>query len=717
MSINNNKQTRQGKAHKNPIYVRGHALKLPEFLVAFTLLLSGCNEAVNPPAVKNQATEASAISAKAKLADWGVDLGGIAKDIKPGDDFYRYVNKGWLDTTKIPQGLPGTDSFTELHLLAEKNVAEIIKELVASQPKTGTAGQRIADFYNSYMDIAGRNQRGMDMLKGELDEILAAKNRSQLAGLVARVGHNPPVSVQVIIDSNNPKRYIAALEQAGLGLPDRDFYLLNKEPFISHRSAYLSYIEGVLTRAGLENSKKRAKAILDFEKKLAQGQWPQTQLRNPVKAYHVMGRRKLQAYAPGFDWGTFLQASGYGQVENFQLKNDSAIVASAALFAKTPIETLRDYVAFQYLNNHAEQLSEPWADAHFDLFSRRLTGIAQQRPLAARAVASVNATLGEEVGRLYVQRYFPEVSKVKTEEMVAYILEAMKEHLQKLDWMDEGTRKEALAKLAKFSVGIGYPSQWHDFSSMLIRKDDLVGNLHQQQIWARKDALAKLNEPVRRWEWSYPPQEVKAAYEPDVNGIVFLAAILQPPFFNPEADPAVNFGAIGAVVGHEIGHGFDDQGSQFDGDGKLRNWWTKASSKNFKAKTDRLVAQYNGYSPVKGIYLNGQLTLGENIGDMSGAAVAYTAYQKYAAAKYPNATAPVLDGYTGYQRFFLGFAQMWRNIATDGRRRTLALIDPHSPGEFRTNGILRNFDPWYEAFGVTENNALFLPKKDRISIW
>jgi endothelin-converting enzyme/putative endopeptidase len=389
----------------------------------------------------------------------------------------------------------------------------------------------------------------------------------------------------------------------------------------------------------------------------------------------------------------------------------------AAAYAKTPLDTLRSYVAFHYLNRHAPLLADDWSDAYFDLFSRRLMGIAEQRPLEKCALKIVNEKFGEELGKLYVARYFPPESMTKTQEMVAYILQSMQERLEKLDWMDEPTRKEALAKLASFRVLVGYPTQWHDHSSVNIRRDDLVGNMDRLAQWQQADDRAKLAEPVRTWELGSHPQDVDAYYSKDSNQIAFFAAILQPPFFNPDADPAVNFGAIGVVVGHEIGHGFDDQGSQYDGSGKMRNWWTDASRKQFELRAQRLVNQYNTYSPLPGVKVNGQLTLGENIGDLGGISMAYSAYQKYIAAKYPNAAPPVIDGFTGNQRFFLGFAQLWRQIKTDDTMRNQILTDPHSPGEFRANGVVRNFDPWYAAFDVKESNALFLPKADRVSIW
>ena len=689
----------------------------PVLAMATLLFLSVCGNANSEPGKSwTEATPAPAPTS-AQASHWGVEVNHIAKDVKPGDDFYRYVNKGWLDTAKIPQGFSGIESFTELALSTEKQVNGIIKEAVAKNAAHGTPEQQVADLYVSYVDIQRRNQRGFESLKGGLNDIKATKDRAEIASLMGRAGFYSPFLVFPTIDAKNPQRYILELDQSGLGLPNRDYYLNQKEPFIGHRSAYLSYIKGVFQRAGIDNAGQRAKAILDVETQIAKQQWSLTQLRDPVKTYHAMSVDQLRTYAAGFDWTGFLKESGYGEVATLQLSSDTAIKGIAAVFAKTPVDTLRDYVAFHYLNNYAPMLSEEWENASFDLFSRRLEGIAQQRSLEDRAVQFVSASLGEEIGKLYVERYFPPESKAKTEEMIGFILQSMKAHLEQLDWMDEPTRKEALAKLASFGVQVGYPSQYHDYSAVNIAKDDLIGNVHQLQNWYRNDARAKLNEPVRKWEWGHQPQEVNAYYAPDMNQIVFLAAILHPPFFDPNADPAVNFGAIGAVIGHEIGHGFDDQGSQYDGTGKLRNWWTKQSSKRFKEKTNRLVAQYNNYSPIAGVRLNGQLTLGENIGDMGGVSLAFGAYQKYAAAKYPNGTPPVLDGFTGNQRFFLGYAQVWRSLMTDDRARLSALTDPHSPGEFRTNGIVRNFDPWYEAFGVSETNTLFLPKPKRISIW
>ena len=688
--------------------------------VSAILLLNGCNGITKPAATTPQSSEIPATSkqvVKAEMGSWGVETQYIAKDIRPGDDFYRYVNKGWLDTTKIPQGLPGIDSFSELGQKTDKKIAGIIQEALANQAAIGTPEQQIADFYTSYVDIKGRNARGFDTLKSGLAETLQIHDRSGIAERMGRVGYFSLFKTKITINVNDPQHYIVEMDQSGLGMPGTDYYLEKKQPYIGHRSAYQAYIEGVFNRAGIANAKFRAKAVLDFEAKIAKLHWSVEQRRNPVKNNHVMSKDELVSFAPGFDWKSFLNANGYEGGDYLKVCSDTAIKSLAALFQKTPVGTLRDYVAFHYLNNYAPLMSDEWSDAHFDFFSRRLHGIEQPSPLEERAVKWMNENFGEPIGKLYVQRYFSSESKAKAEEMIGFIMQSMKQHLEQQDWMDEPTRQAALSKLASFKVKTGYPEHWHDYSTLRISKDDLVTNVMQLNQWQRLDDQAKLKGSLRPGDWPIQPQEVNADYAPERNRIVFPAGILQAPFFDPNADPAVNFGSIGVVIGHEIGHGFDDQGSQSDGEGKLRNWWTKTAAKNFKAKTDRLVAQYNAYVPMEGLHVNGQLTLGENIGDMSGVAVAYTAYQKYVAAKYPNATPPVLDGYTGNQRFFLGFAQIWRNHWADEILRMIVLTNEHSPGEYRVNGVLTNFTPWYEAYGVKENDALYLSQKNRITIW
>lgn len=649
---------------------------------------------------------------------WGVETGYIAADVAPGDDFYLHVNKGWLESASIPAGFPMTGAFVHLMLRTEEQLQAIIDELRAGKAEAGTPARQIADLHASFTDMARRNALGSRMLQDEVSAVLVAPDRRDLARRMGDFGHSALVSLDVTPDPGQPQRYILSLEQSGLGLPGRDYYLKDGEPYAGMRAAYLAYIEGVFARGGVADGKRRAAAVLAFETALARSHWTPEQQRDAVRNRHPMSLSGLARHAPGFDWAAFLDQAGFAGVRRVDVHTDSAIRAMAAVFSRTPLDTLRAYVAFHYLDNHAPLLSEAWADAHFDLHSRRLAGIAEQRPLDKRALDFVNQLLAEPLGKLYAERYFPPESKAAADKLVKFLRLAFRERLARVDWMDPATRREAVAKLDAITTKIGYPDQWHDYSSMSIRPDDLVGNLRSYQRWARDDARAKLKEPVRKWEWDPTgmPQVINAYYNPTGAEIVFPAAILQPPFFDPKADPAVNFGAIGMVIGHEMGHGFDDQGSRYDGTGALRNWWGKAARKNFEARASRLVAQYDGYSPLPGLKVSGQLTLGENIGDLGGMMVAWSGYRKLVDAEFQG-QAPVIDGYTGPQRFFLGYGQLWRSLYTDGFLRQATLTDPHSPGEFRVNGVLRNFDPWYEAFGVTPQNRLYLPPEARVRIW
>jgi putative endopeptidase len=679
------------------------------FITGMILFLSSCTQ--------NQSSKDDTTKpALAKLGKWGVETQYIDKNIRPGDDFYRYVNKGWLDTAKIPTGLPGIEAFTGVALHTEDQVKTIIEDLKTEKAEPGTPAQQISDLHASFINIERRNALGMSMLKDDLAGILKAEDHEEISQLMGRIGYPALFDAGVVTDPGNPARYIFLIHQGGLGLPGRDFYLKSDEPFVSLRAHYAEYIEGVLNRAGVDAAKQKASDILAFEKAVAEHQWTPEQDRDAVSNYHVMSREELAAYAPGFVWRAYFKEIGFERPDKLQVSNDTAIKAMAALFASTPAETLRSYMAYHYLDSHASLLSEEWVDAKFDMFSRKLAGIAEQRPLDVRAVQFLNERLGEEVGKLYVERFFPAESKAEMEKLVSFLRQAFHDRLTNNDWMDDATREEALAKLDSFTVKIGYPDKWHDYSSVTISADDLVGNVYQLVRWHQNDDMARLDEPVRTWEWVTTPQTVNAFYLPTGNQVIFPAAVLQPPFFDPNADPAVNFGAIGMVIGHELGHGFDDQGSRYDGTGALRNWWRESSRENFEEKAKRLVAQYNQYSPVEGLNVNGQLTLGENIGDMGGIAIAYTAYQKYSAVEY-GGKPPVLDGFTGNQRFFLGYAQLWRNIMTDDFLRQLVLTNAHSPGEFRVNGIVRNFDPWYEAFGANKESKLYLPEDERVSIW
>jgi endothelin-converting enzyme/putative endopeptidase len=430
--------------------------------------------------------------------------------------------------------------------------------------------------------------------------------------------------------------------------------------------------------------------------------------------YHLMTVDELTRYAPGFAWKPFLDAKGFGAQSELIVETDTAVAKLASLFADTPVETWRSYLAFHTIDSLAEYLSPDWQQAHFDFYSGRLQGIKQRRPLKDRAIGHVSDYLGEPLGHAYVDRYFPPEYRTQMERLVANLRAAFRNRLEKNDWMDEPTRKEALAKLDGITSHIGYPDRWRDYSALRLDPTDLVGNAKAIAAFEDADSLAALKETRRDWQWSYSPQTVNAGYAPDLNSITFPAAILQPPFFDPNADPAVNYGAIGAVIGHELGHAFDDQGSQSDADGLLRNWWSDASRREFDKRVKVLVDQFDAYVPVEGMHVNGALTLGENIGDLGGVTVAYDAYHL---SLRPAVDGPVIDGLTGDQRFFMAWAQVWRELSTSDAIRQQILSDPHSPGEFRANGALRNVDAWYSAFGVKEGDAFYLPEGKRAKIW
>ncbi len=653
------------------------------------------------------------------FGQWGVETRYIAPEIAPGDDFYRHVNKGWLDTAQIPAGLPMNGAFVALAVSTEQQLQVLIDELQAQRPAPGTLAQQVADLQASYLDVARRNALGSRPLQAGLDEILALDDRRALSRHMGKLGQRPVVDVVVDRDAVDPSRYLLQIAQGGLGMPGRDYYLTNEEPYIGLRSAYRDYIEGVFQRAGVGDGKARAEAIVAFETALAATQWTPEAQRDPIRTYHPVSVKALARYAPGIDWQGLLAERGFDGVKRVNLMNDTAVKGAAELFSKTPVDTLRAYLAFHYLDNRAPLLSQAWVDASFDFHQRRLGGIAEPRPVDKQALDFLGTEpMAEQVGQLYAARYFPPEYKAAMEKLVGFLRAAFRERLAQAAWMDAPTRKAAIAKLDAITFKIGYPDKWHDMSSVKVARDDLLGNVMRYEAWARQDARAKLAGPARKWEWPeyITPQVINADYNPTGNAIAFPAGILQAPFFDPKADPAINYGAIGMVIGHEMGHGFDDQGNRFDGKGVMRNWWTEKARAGFEQRARQLVAQYDRYSPLPGLNVSGKLTLGENIGDLGGLTIAWTAYQKLVATEYAG-KAPVIDGYTGEQRFFLGYAQLWRSQYNEGFLRRITLTDAHSPGEFRVNGVLRNFGPWYDTFNVKPGNALYLPPEARVSIW
>jgi endothelin-converting enzyme/putative endopeptidase len=653
---------------------------------------------------------------KAQIGVWGVETANIAKSVRPGDDFYRHVNEGWLKTAKMPPGIPFMDGFVEAYLATEQRVGGIIQMGRESTDAPGSPEHMIGNFHRSHANTERRNALGITPIASTLSIIAGTANREDIAKLMTLPWMNGLIGAAVMTDADNPRQQIAAVGVGGLTMPSRDYYLADAEPYIGHRKALQAYMADCFRRAGIADPEGRAAKVMALEIEIARRQWPLSDQRDVVRMNNVMTPAQLAAYAPGFPWAAFLTEYGFGTPAWIKVTSDTATRDVAKLFAETPVADLQSFLLFKTLDGWADSLSEPWVQAHFDFHGTRLNGTAQRRPPASESIASVNGALGEEIGRLYVAQYFGASDKAKVEEMVGYLRATYRARIATLEWMDAPTRAEALKKLDTMSVHIGYPYRWHDRSSVRIAADDFVGNQNRLMAWKRADDLKKLGEGTRAWEFPYSPQEVNAGYMPSANSMTYPAGILQPPFFDPKADPAVNFGSIAAVIGHEIGHGFDDQGSRSDGDGKLRDWWSKASRAEFEKRTAGLVDQYNQYEVVPGLRINGRQNLGENIGDLGGLTVAYAAYQTYVKEK-QGGKAPVIDGYTGDQRFFLAWAQVWRNItaADEARRRTLS--DPHSPGEFRVNGVVRNVDAWYKTFNVKPTDKLYLPPEKRVKIW
>jgi endothelin-converting enzyme/putative endopeptidase len=707
----------------------------PRFLAALglTLLLVGCGPADQPSddsAARTAPTEATtptgpeteggasvaADSPSARIGAWGIAIDEVSDTVAPGDDFFAYVNAGWLERSEIPAGFSRFGAFTELSLESEERVAAIIAEAEQADAEPGSPQQQIGAMHAAFMNTARIGELGLEPIGEELRQLAALSDREQAARWMARRGTGSIVGVYVSQDSKNPDRYIVHIGQSGLGLPDKTYYESDDDPFPDHRAAYVDYIAATLERAGIDRSAERAEAIMALETAIADAHWTRAERRDRDANYNLMTVEELKEFAPGFAWGAFFAERELDGIEELVVGTDTAVQELAALFGETPAETWASYHAFHWINNHAPLLSEPYEQAHWALFSQRLNGVEEQRPRDKRAIQFVSSRMGEQVGKVYVERHFPAESRDQMLELVGYLRKAFNDRLNELEWMDDETRAEGLEKLAAFTPKIGYPDRWHDYSSVQIRPDDLIGNMNRLGEWSRQDQLAKLGEPARDWEWFMSPQRVNAYYSPTRNEIVFPAGILQAPFFDPHADPAVNFGGIGAVIGHEMGHGFDDQGSKSDANGVLRNWWTDASRERFEKLADRLVAQYNEYQPIEFVYIDGRLSLGENIGDLGGLAIAHHAYRMYL-DEHHRGEAPILDGTTGDQRFFMAWAQVWRNLQTEESLRSQLVRGPHSPAPYRVNGIVRNMDVWYEAFDVGVDAELYMPPEERLSIW
>ncbi|HWT11967.1 MAG TPA: M13 family metallopeptidase [Allosphingosinicella sp.] len=673
--------------------------------LAAAILLAGTAPILAQPADPAPAAAAG----KARYGSWGVDLEGRDPAFRPGDDFYRYANNSWFRRNPIPADRTGYSLWTVLDEEIEQQLKAIV-ESGGSDP----VSRQVGDFYASWMDEAGIEGRGIAAARPYLDRIASVSSREELLRLFATPGFPAPLGLGIIPDPADPTRYTAFASQAGLGMPNRDYYLREGEQYDRYRAAYRDYVVTLHRLAGIANPEARADAIIALERRIAEAHWTPERQRDIQQIYNPMNRDQLNALAPQFDWTPTLQQLGLGEVPTVVAAETTAIAAIGQMLESVPLDTWKDWLTFHFLSANAAYLPRAFDEANFNFYSRTLRGVERQRDRWKRGIGLVNGVLGEAVGRIYVERHFPAESRRQTNELIANLRAAFQERLQRLDWMDEETRAQALAKLETFEPRIGHPERFIDYSSIRVDRGDLLGNVMRSSEFDWNLQVSRLGGPVDRGLWNMKPQTINAQYNPLLNQITFPAGILQPPFFDPNADPAVNYGAIGAVIGHEIGHGFDDQGRQFDATGRIRDWWTAASAERFRERAARLGAQYNAYQPLPGLNVNGELTMGENIGDLGGLEMAYAAYRRHVAQ---HGEPPVIDGLTGDQRFFLAFAQVWRSQLREGTLRERVLTDEHSPPEYRVNGVVRNVDAWYRAFNVQPGDRLYLPPEQRVRIW
>lgn len=662
-----------------------------------------------PAAAKEKAAPAPAAesAAKPELGTFGFDTAGMDTSVQPGDDFYAYANGTWAKNTPIPADKSNYGMFTALGDLSQVRTREIL------DAAKGDPNSMIGRNYAAYLDGAAVEAKGLAPIQPWLAKIRAV-DKAGLAALLAEADRN---GVQHFFggfvgqDDKNPEVYIYTMFQGGIGMPDRDFYLKDNERNAKLQAAYLKHLENVLTLAGEANAAARAKAIYDFEKQIATVHWDKNDSSDATKVYNKMTIAELATAAPGFDWATFIHGIGVKE-DALLVSQPSAFTGEAKLLADAPIAVLRDMLMIRSLDGFSGVLPDKFAQEAFSFYGTALSGTPQMQERWKRAVDFTTGNLGEAVGQDYVAKYFPPETKAAMDELVKNVLAAMGRRIDGLAWMQPQTKVKAKQKLANFTTKIGYPDRWKDYSKLEIKADDLFGNALRSNQFAHDDNISRLGGPIRRWEWGMTPMTVNAYANFGMNEIVFPAAILQPPFFDPHADPAINYGGIGAVIGHEISHHFDDQGAKYDETGKLADWWTPADVAAFEAAGKALIAQYDAYEVLPGEKLDGTFTLGENIGDLAGLTVAYDAYKASLGGK----EAPVLGGLTGDQRFFLGWAQVWRRNYRDQNLSQRITTDPHSPSIQRT-WVSRNLDPWYKAYQIKEGQKLYLAPKDRVRIW
>lgn len=652
---------------------------------------------------------------KTDVENWGVETAFISKTILPGNDFYKYVNEGWLESKTIPAGSSGFSNYSEASAKINKRIAGIIHQGATLKGSSQAALQQVGTLYLSYLDTENIEKLGLKSIGQDLKQILALNNYDDVAKWMANPKSFSIVSIHTGPDITNRSRFLVLLSESGIGLPAPDYYQKQDGAYPGYRKAYLEYIIKTFKLAGISNPEKRANDILEIETKLAAVQWTPAQMRDSKINSTLLRTSELNSYAPGFPWKVFLATRQVDTVDQVILQANSAIKAKAALFANTAIEVWSSYLAFHWIVNHAALLPAEFRKNQFEFYSTTLNGIASDVSREQKAILYVNNRLAQVVGKLYVEQYFPAGYRKSINDLVTYIRKAFAIRLEKLDWLDDSSRKEAKVKLDAVTVRIGYPDVWRDYSSIEFDVKNPVGNEHiiAKANWEYERSL--LQKIYTTKDWYQVPQTVDATSSKLYNSIEFPAGILQPPFFDPSVDPAVNFGAIGAIIGHELGHCFDDEGSRFDGNGLLRDWWTPQTRKSFEEKTKLLTEQYDAFSTADGVPVNGKQTLGENIGDLTGVSVAYEAYQLY--CKDQRDKPVTLNGYTPDQRYFLSFAQVNRSLYTPEAYRITISRDYHAPAEYRVNGVVRNIDAWYKAFDINKEDVLYLAPEKRVRIW
>ncbi len=649
----------------------------------------------------------------AKYGAWGFDLTGQDRSTRPGDDFFRYANGAWDDRTPIPSDHVRYGVDYVLSDTAEARVRSILEGGFDIPGPAGVEAGKIRAFYSSYLDEKRANALGAKPISADLALIRAAKGRGEIAALMGRRDGSQASMFRLSInaDLKDPGHYAVYTGQGGLSLPDRDYYLA--PAFAEKKKAYQAYVAKMLGLVGWKNPDAAARAVVEMETRIAEASWTRAEGRDPNKNYHPMQLAELEKAAPGFAWRRWLTAAGLGSVDRVIVGQDTAVPKIAQVFTATPLSTLKAWCAFNLADRSAPFLSKPFVDANFEFRSRTLRGQSELQPRWKRSVAAVNGGMGEAVGQVYVAKYFPPEAKAKIDALVEELRVSLGERIDHLAWMSPETKTKARAKLAQFHVKIAYPNRWRDYSALKISAVDLTGNVRRANLFEWRRQVKRMNGPVDKQEWGMTPQTVNAYYNSTQNEIVFPAAILQPPYFDPDADPAVNYGGIGGVIGHEMTHGFDDQGRKFDGLGVLSDWWSVQDARLFEASAKVLGSQFDSYEPFPGAHVKGELTMGENIADLGGILVALDAYHRSLHGK----PAPVIDGLSGDQRFFLAYAQSWRDKGREDTVRQQLVSDPHSPEKYRVNGIVRNVDAWYAAFDVKPGDKLYLAPDQRVRIW